>query len=36
MIMMRVARPLALLLLLAPGRASAQLQEMRQTIFGMD
>lgn len=34
--MIRLGPPLALLLLLAPGSASAQLQEMRQTIFGMD
>lgn len=34
--MRRIAMMLALLGGLGPGAASAQLQEIRQTIFGMD
>jgi hypothetical protein len=34
--MTRIASGLALLLLAAPQAATAQLQAMRQTIFGMD
>jgi len=34
--MSRTLKTLALLLALAPGVASAQLVQMRQTIFGMD
>lgn len=34
--MIRIAAVTAFLLGLAPGIVQAQLQEMRQTIFGMD
>jgi len=34
--MKRLILGIGLLVLLAPGRAQAQLEEMRQTIFGMD
>ncbi len=34
--MKRLMLGIGLLILLTPGRVNAQLQEMRQTIFGMD
>ncbi len=34
--MMPLVRRAALIVLLTPSLASAQLQQMRQTIFGMD